>query len=534
MNIYSVVLVISALIAAFISVLTWRRRTAPGAIPLFLMLLTTIIWAGAYAVVLTAGDVTSRVFWFNIMIVGALGGTPAFFAFALQYTGRESWITPFTIILICIIPTIGVLLEWTNDWHHLFYAVRDFTTPLPNGRYHLVPGVGYEVFLGYSYPLVLFTIALIFQSFMRSPRLYRGQSGAVLAGTLIPLAGNIAYNLLTDGPENGAVDPTPILFTIMGAFLAYGLFSFRLFAIVPVARQMLVEHMTDGVLVVDAENRILDINPSAISQLQISGYSPIGMFLKQLPMSLPESVTQDRKMESFNIEGQLGDDPTHYYDFNVKRLPFRSRQSGGRLIVFRNITEKRDYQQALVTANQRLQSELAKNENLQDELRELAIRDVLTGLYNRRHLDAALKQEVQRAQRHQHPLSVLMIEIDSFKRINDNYGHEAGDLVLQKVAQQILGSLRSVDIACRFGGDEFVALLPATDIQFAQLCAERALNSMSDADLMFLNQPLPKITLSIGLAVFPQNGPSENLILRAADQAMYAAKRNGKNQVVRA
>src|SRR5262245_36051942 len=132
-NPYALALFASTLTALIIAALTWRRRFAPGAWPLFLMLITTILWAGANGFFLETDTPQGRLFWFNILSVGALCGSPALLAFALQYTGRERWLTRRNVILVCIIPVVSVLLTWTNNAHHFFYEEIDFTAPTPSG-----------------------------------------------------------------------------------------------------------------------------------------------------------------------------------------------------------------------------------------------------------------------------------------------------------------------------------------------------------------------------------------------------------------
>ena len=125
-----------------------------------------------------------------------------------------------------------------------------------------------------------------------------------------------------------------------------------------------------------------------------------------------------------------------------------------------------------------------------------------------------------------------MIEIDSFKRFNDNFGHEAGDVTLQQVAQLIRANTRTDDIACRFGGDEFTLIMPETTLESAWQCAERLRESAAILPLHYDGKLLGNLTLSIGVAVFPKHGETGALALRAADEAMYKAKQAGKNLVV--
>jgi diguanylate cyclase (GGDEF)-like protein len=521
----------SAVIALTIGIFTWLRKTAPGAIPLALMLATTVIWAAANGFIVISTTPAARLFWFNVMVVGSFLGTPAFLAFALQYTGRDNWLTLRTIALICIIPITSTLLVWTNSQHHLFYKVLDFTTPMPNGGWHVEPGYGFAVYLAYAYPVVFLTIGIIVHAFLRAPKIYRGQTGTILIGTLIPLVGNLIYNIFI-GPEAGSVDPTPFLFTIMGMVYAYGLFSYQLFNLMPVARHTLVELMTDGVLVVDAQNRILDINPAARHLLQLPKQSPVGLSLEKISALLFIDVSQYRDAANIQTEVIVPGETPRFFDLRIESLLNRRGTPSGRLIVIRDITSQKQAEAAILQTNERLQVQLAEIEALHTQLREQALRDPLTNLFNRRHLDDSLKREIHQAGRYRRELSILMLEIDSFKTYNDTYGHAAGDEVLRKVAKLIVNSTRAGDIACRYGGDEFILILPDANLEAAELCAERLRDDAEQLVVQYQGQTLPGITFSIGLAVYPQHAASEDLLLRVADEAMYQAKHNGKNKIV--
>lgn len=309
------------------------------------MLTTTVLWSGANGFLMISATPQSRLFWFDVLSVGALCGSPALLAFAMQYTGRERWLTRRNVALICLVPFIGVLLTWTNEAHHLFYTEINFTSPLSSGGWTATHGIGYQIYLAYSYPLVLYSLAIIVQAFLRAPRLYRGQTGAILIGTLIPFIGNIVYNVVTGGSNKGWIDPTPILFTLMGAFYAYGLFAFRLFDLVPVARHTLIERMTDGMLVIDSKNRIIDINPAAIQLLRLTHLSPVGLSLDQLTVSLPESITQHPDSSHLQTEIMLGDHPARHFDLQIETLFDRQNQANGRLIVFHDITDRKRFEQ---------------------------------------------------------------------------------------------------------------------------------------------------------------------------------------------
>jgi diguanylate cyclase (GGDEF)-like protein/PAS domain S-box-containing protein len=172
------------------------------------------------------------------------------------------------------------------------------------------------------------------------------------------------------------------------------------------------------------------------------------------------------------------------------------------------------------------------NLRLRERLRQQAIRDPLTGLFNRGYLEETLGRELQRCQRTQSPLCVAMLDIDHFKQLNDCYGHEAGDLVLRQLGSVLRQQLRGSDIVCRFGGEEFVVVLPEAPLAVAQRRLTQMAETVREMTLVYRGDRLEPVTVSIGLAVMPEHGMGMADLLHAADMALYAAKRTGRDRLV--
>ncbi|MBY0501968.1 MAG: diguanylate cyclase [Alphaproteobacteria bacterium] len=168
---------------------------------------------------------------------------------------------------------------------------------------------------------------------------------------------------------------------------------------------------------------------------------------------------------------------------------------------------------------------------IHDLLTTQAIHDPLTGLYNRRFLDESLQREIYRANRYSHPISLLMLDIDHFKRINDTYGHNAGDEVLKVIALLLQKYSRKSDIACRFGGEEFILILPETTLQIASQRAEELRETVTTLDVISEGKTIQNLSISLGIATYPQHGATLKEITTAVDQALYTAKSLGRNRV---
>ncbi|BBA34151.1 hypothetical protein sS8_2199 [Methylocaldum marinum] len=196
-----------------------------------------------------------------------------------------------------------------------------------------------------------------------------------------------------------------------------------------------------------------------------------------------------------------------------------------------DVTDRKLTEDKLQASNERLEAQLAENRILQEKLRDLAVRDPLTSLFNRRYMEETLRRELSRSAREDQPLSLVMIDIDHFKQLNDTYGHPAGDLVLKELAALLLRHLRNEDIVCRFGGEEFVAILPGAPLTTAAQRAESWRMAFQELNIVYEDHVLTS-TLSMGIAEYPRHGATSEDLLFQADSAMYMAKRAGGNRVM--
>lgn len=181
---------------------------------------------------------------------------------------------------------------------------------------------------------------------------------------------------------------------------------------------------------------------------------------------------------------------------------------------------------------QRVQERTAALESSKLILQDMATHDPLTGLFNRRALEERVLHEVNRVNRYGEPLSVLMIDIDYFKKVNDSFGHAAGDIVLTAIARTLLETVRNTDTVARYGGEEFVVLLPMTGLHDAHALAERLCQRVAGSDINWGDGQLIRVTVSIGVSAASASGnTSWDALIDAADAAMYAAKQSGRNRV---
>jgi two-component system cell cycle response regulator len=290
--------------------------------------------------------------------------------------------------------------------------------------------------------------------------------------------------------------------------------------------QQIFSNAADGIRVIDRNHNVVRFNATfqEISGLA-AGIVEHGKCFESFPCHLcntadcplPRIVSGAQRTEN-EVEKIAGDDDAGTF-FIVRARPFLA-PDGELLGIVEYILD--------ITARKRAEQALLESER---RYRELSVKDELTGLYNKRYLNIHLPLETVRAKRYNHPLAFFLMDIDNFKHHNDTYGHADGDKVLARLGLVIAGAVRSCDIACRFGGEEFAVILPDTDGDQAMVVAERIRRNF--AELEFYPHPGEKVqkTISIGIAQYIA-GESEDVLLERADSNMYLAKQQGKNCLV--
>jgi diguanylate cyclase (GGDEF)-like protein/PAS domain S-box-containing protein len=286
----------------------------------------------------------------------------------------------------------------------------------------------------------------------------------------------------------------------------------------------LFEAAQDGILILDAETgAITDVNPFLIRML---GYSREEFVEKKL---WEVGAFQDVQASKDAFQALQRNEYIRYKDLPLRAKDGRLIQvefvsnvywAGAEKVIqcnIRDITERKQAEDALI-----------RSEAL---LREQSVRDHLTGLFNRRYMEETLERELLRASRKQLSLGLIMLDVDDFKRFNDTWGHAAGDVILRELANLLRGHVRGEDVPCRYGGDEFMIVLPDASMEMTRERAERLCAHTRHLNIQFEGQTLAAVTLSVGVAGFPENGLASAAVLKAADAALYRAKRAGPGRV---
>jgi diguanylate cyclase (GGDEF)-like protein/PAS domain S-box-containing protein len=283
------------------------------------------------------------------------------------------------------------------------------------------------------------------------------------------------------------------------------------------------------------EGTVQVINRRAAQRMAVHAGSTVG---RSAPDFWVDPARRERFMsalgESVHVSGfeaQLKTASGEKFWANLEAATVDIQGAPHAFVAFNDISHRRAMEQALRDANAKLEGRLEEIHALQVKLELEAIHDALTGLYNRRYLDETLERELDRARREGYPLTLAMLDLDHFKRINDTRGHPTGDLVLQRVGALLLQSARSGDIPCRYGGEEFLLVLPYMGLEAARDRAEEW-RRMTEALRVPCGDTQVGTTTSIGLATFPLHGDDARELIAAADAALYAAKAAGRNCVL--
>jgi len=522
---YSVLLAISALIILSVFIIT-RQRSAPGSFALSAMLSGMFIWCFSYALTWALVSLENKIFWLKIMYLGVVMVPGFFLAFTLLITHRDHWITFRHIFLASVEPAVMLALVWLAP-QTVFASIE----PAIKNGYHIMEvmrGGWYWVNVVYSYMVILMSFLLLITSYRSANSFFKRQYMMIMLGSIIPFLFSI-YTQSKDLAFND-LDLAPVSFCISVITYAYVIFRHQFMDLIPVARGRLIENMSDGILVLDVQGRIVDINPAMQSFLDAPPATFIGKNVSEALNIWNESTEHLITGLDTRTELRLPHKTSRYLDLRVTPLYDDDQRLSGRLIIFRDITDRKEVEKDLRHAMDRLQTQLIEIGLLQSQLREQAIRDALTNIFNRRYMEETLERELARAAREVYPLCIVMIDIDHFKDVNDTYGHEAGDTVLKELADMITKQSRQGDFVCRYGGEEFVLVMPNINIEVATERANSLLRSISSLFVTFGRINL-NITVSMGISWFPAHGTTKENLLRTADKALYEAKRAGRNRI---
>ncbi|MEO0768847.1 MAG: histidine kinase N-terminal 7TM domain-containing protein [Cyanobacteria bacterium J06649_4] len=510
-------------IAAFVSgslcVYAWQRREVNGARAFSLCTASTFVWCFFSVFEYLSLGESARLIFGKAQYLGITTFPPLWLLFTLQYAQSDHWITRRFLVALGVIPGVSLLLAVTDQWHGWIWrsAWLEITT-FP--KTVIVHGWWFEyVLIPQCYLLLIAGFGVLLKASFVGSRLYRRQTLFLMGAAMAPFICNVLY-VISDITLFG-LDITPVGFVIAGCLIYFGLFRAGFLDIAPISYKTVFVSTADAVILLDAQRRIVDLNPSAVreSGRVKSAEAAVGRYLEDIfsdygelfsrliSVSLAPTQAQTEWTETIPLPVRLpnrhtGQTQIPFREVKVRSLISPGNRKMGWMVMIRDVTLEKQQQ---------------------ERLEQFAYIDSLTGLSNRRQLElkaeAALRQTIASEQ-----VALLYLDLNHFKPINDQYGHGVGDEVLQYFAKCLSHSVRKGDVVARLGGDEFAALLYDADAVMAAEVRERLLHTL---DKRFcVGNHCFTLSASIGVAYYPTDGNTLQALMRHADQKMYREKRS--------
>ncbi len=358
---YTIPLILATAVSLSSSLGSWRRQRAPGAKALLALMLLVALWSATYALEISNVTLSAKLFWSQGQYIGITLVPFFLLIFAIQYTGvYADRLTIRNIILLLIEPMLILMLVWTNQWHGFIWHTTEVATTDGFEMLIIVAyGGAFWIHVAISYVYILISTIIIFNYLRGMPKLFQSQSFAIGLGVLTPWLANAVY--ITGMSPFEGLDLTPFAFTITGVALAWGTLRYQLFDVVPIARDVLIEGLHDGILVLDIQNRVVDLNPAAAHLLNTQINRAIGQPFAKLTAEWPQLTAVSTL--THNLSDKLSlcqtiDNKT--YELRIEALMDKHGQGNGRLLTLHNITTQKQYTTKLKLAWQ--QAEIAQQQ----------------------------------------------------------------------------------------------------------------------------------------------------------------------------
>lgn len=349
---YTLLTLIAMLFALWLIYTLWSRRNNPAVVPLIAMSTGLVIWTFGSSLQMATTTFGANKAAVSIVYLGVTIVPAAWLLFVLAYTGKESWITRRTVLLLAIEPVLVQLFIQTNELHDLFWTSRQIVEIDGYRVLESTAGTAFWMHAAYSYLLLLYSAFLLFRAMANAPQLYRGQIQYLLVGVFAPWLANFLF-IFGLSPLPDYVDLTPLAFTITIAAIAYNMYRFQFMDIVPVARDIIVDSMDDGVLVVDQNDRIVDANPAILKLMGQDKNAVIGKSLDEVLTRQGDLIRQFRNREQ--VETDITVDiagSERSFQLRISGLYNRRKELTGRIAVLRDITALHETNKALEIARE--------------------------------------------------------------------------------------------------------------------------------------------------------------------------------------
>lgn len=408
------------------------------------------------------------------------------------------------IILVSIIPFVTYFLVMTNELHYLYYKTFNMISYNKYSVFVTEKNYFYYVFILYTYVITLYGIYSFFYVWKHNSGDVKLQSKLMLIGAIWAPTTNLIY-LSGMTPLN--FDPTSLGFLLMTYFFYKAIFEYDYIDIQEIIRYSVFDRINEGIIVIDKNMKIIDINTTTSILFPYLKSNSIGQLITSYEIG--EKILSNKNEDNFEVSFKFGLEEKVFV-FRKNSIIFNQKYLGC-IYIFQDVTHQH---------------------NLINNLSHMATHDFLTGIYNRMNFLEIAQLEINKLERYGGSLSLLMIDIDFFKKVNDTFGHAAGDEVLKALTSTVKKRLRNSDIFARYGGEEFVVLLFNTPFKDTLAISEQ-LRQLIESLEIIVGETIIKITISIGLIYYDNTDIHLNLtqLINLSDTALYEAKSSGRNRV---
>ena len=500
----SLYLFVGVMLLSFMFVYSFLRGKSSYAKVLGVLSLTLQVYLLGYLMEINASTLEEMIFWNQIQYFGIPFFPSLWLIISMLYTGKSRYLQGARSLVLFAVPILTFIMRLTNDWHQLFYSRIELQRIGSAQIMLLTKGPWYLIQMGYVLLTLIACTGIYFQRYKKSIGDEKIQFKLLLLASVLPYVSLvlIVMNIGGVGIDYTALILPPCVLLINLALTRYNFLDIKV-----LARERVFEDSSSGLILLNRHYRVVDFNAACVPIFKWF-HAPLkeeklDILLKDLPDLMECIRDRDEKVFQFVIENEVR-------DLNVNAKPVLNKEETiGYLVTMEDVTER---------------------ERLRRQLLEMANTDVLSGLNNRRCFMERAEEAFQRALRYRESLSVLMLDIDNFKKINDVYGHHIGDAVIRNFSDLLSAAFRGTDVVGRMGGEEFAVVMIKTDAETAYVKAERFRTAIESNCLCIQSQEL-RMTISIGISELGENTASIDDLLNEADRFLYEAKNAGRNCV---
>lgn len=466
------------------------------------------IYLFGFLMIINSSNLQEMVYWNQFQYLGVPFISVLWLVVALFYTKTIYSLKNRLIILLFSVPIATVFIRLTNPLHHLFYKSLEMRQIYEYSALYMVRGPWYYVNISYT-ALCLFLAILIYHlEHIKNRAKHTGPQFMVfILASLLPLIG---VSLILSTCKEQGIDYVALTMPVSLIIINYGILKYDFLEIKTLARETIFENNTAAMIILEPGLGIIDYNKAALNFFKVLNISLDEYPIWHIPYQESElpKFFKDESIRDFSL---IIDGKEHFFEIDSVLLNDPPGKNTRILKSIRDIT---------------------KEKRMQKKLKVLATIDSLSGLYNRAEFMELAQDEFIGSKRNNKELSLLMIDIDHFKIVNDTFGHAAGDEVIRKLGNIIRDNFRKTDIVGRLGGDEFAVLLKSASIEEAEKSAKKLLKTIGETEIVYEEEKI-NITISIGAATTSgtANNDIEN-VLKLADAALYEAKTEGRNRII--